>query len=339
MIICEERFFIVSDANYVMFRQDNGLLFQDLCIDPHRAPKCKNVLLSHAHSDHVKLSKKSTFFATPETIDLVKKRYGEAEFLPLELNKTKKFDNFEVELKPNGHILGSAQALFKSDGKDSVFTSDFRMQDSLLFKGAESIPCETLVLETTFGSPEYVFPKQEEVTSDLISWVSENSKKGLVLLSGYSLGKAQELTKIANEAGVVPIVHDSIFELNNIYQNHGVKLGDYLKLEHNLKDSSVLIMPPQLVDRHLFATVEHFDKRKIFSALATGWTHRGAFDRTFPLSNHADFNELLEYVKLSNPKLILTDHGFCEEFARKLNKQGFNAKPLKQHKQKLISEF
>ncbi len=322
-----------------MFRQDNGLLFKDLCIDPHRMPKCKNVFLSHAHSDHVKLSKKSTFFATPETIDLVKQRYGEADFSPLELNKNKSFDGFEMELKPNGHILGSAQALLKSDGKESVFTSDFRLQDSLLFKGSEVLPCETLVLETTFGSPQYVFPKQEEVTNELISWVGEKSKQGLVLLSGYSLGKAQELTRIANEAGITPIVHDSIFELNNIYKNHGIKVGDYLKLDHNLKDSSVLIMPPQLVDRHLFATVEHFDKRKIFSALATGWEHRGAFDRTFPLSNHADFNDLLEYVKLSNPKLILTDHGFCEEFARKLNKQGYNAKPLKQHKQKLISEF
>jgi Cft2 family RNA processing exonuclease len=323
-----------------MFRQDNGLIFSDsLCIDPFRAPKCRNVLLSHAHADHVKLSKKSTFFATQQTIDLVKKRFGEAEFVPLEFNKTKKFDGFDLGLLPNGHLLGSAQALLSGDGKDFVFTSDFRLQDSLLFSGAVPQQCETLVLETTFGSPKYVFPKQSEVVSDMVSWIKDKSKKGLVLLSGYSLGKAQELTKISNEAGAEPIVHDSIFELNNIYEKHGVKLGKYVKLDHNLKDSSVLIMPPQLVDKHLFATLEHFDKRKLFSALATGWEFPGAFDKIFPLSNHADYNDLLEYVRLSDPKLILTDHGFCEEFARKLNKVGYNAKPLKQHKQKLISEY
>ena len=322
-----------------MFRQDNGILFRDLCIDPHRMPKAKNVFLSHAHSDHVKISKKSNFFATPETIELVKQRFGDANFTAIEKKKKTKFDNFDIELLDNGHILGSAQARFESDGKEHVFTSDFRLQDSMLFSGAEPLPCETLVLETTFGSPEYVFPKQEEVASEIISWIKESSKKGLVLLAGYSLGKAQELTKLSNEAGFVPVVHESIFELNNTYEKFGVKLGSYLKLDHNLKDSSVLIMPPQLVDRHLFPTLEHFDKRKIFSALATGWKFRGAFDRTFPLSNHADYNDLLEYVKLSNPKLVLTDHGFCEEFARKLNKLGFNAKPLKQHKQKLISEF
>ena len=323
-----------------MFTQGKeGLFFKDLCIDPHRLPKSKLAFLSHAHSDHVKLSKKTEFLATPSTIDLVKSRYGDAIFQSVELNKKTKVSDFELELKPNGHILGSAQALISSDGKDSAFSSDFRLQDSLLFKGAEILKADTLVLETTFGSPQYVFPTQEEIVSDMTSWITKNAKDGLVLLSGYSLGKAQELTRISNEAGFTPLVHESIFDLNQIYQKYGVKLGGYEKLDHNLKDFSVLIMPPQLVDRHLFPTLEHFDKRKISSALATGWEHKGAFDRTFKLSNHADFNDLIEYVTLSNPKLILTDHGFCEEFARKLNKLGFNAKPLKQHKQQLISEF
>lgn len=323
-----------------MFAQNKGgLFFKDLCIDPHKVPKSKNAFLSHAHSDHVKLSKKTEFLATNETIDLVRSRYGEANFKPIEFNKKIKIDDFELELKPNGHILGSSQAILSHNDKDFIFSSDFRLQDSLLFKGAKPQNSDTLVLETTFGAPQYVFPSQEEIVSDMTSWITKSAKNGLVLLSGYSLGKAQELTRISNEAGFVPVVHDSIFDLNKIYEKHGVKLGKYEKLDHNLKDFSVLIMPPQLVDRHLFPTLEHFDKRKIFSALATGWEHKGAFDRTFKLSNHSDFNDLIEYVTLSNPKLILTDHGFCEEFARKLNKLGFNAKPLKQHKQQLISEF
>lgn len=322
-----------------MFRTENGLFFGDLCIDPYRSPKSDKVLLSHAHSDHVKLSKKSVFFATNETIDLVKARFGSANFSGVPVNKRLKFEGFDAEFYPNGHILGSVLSRFTKEEKDFVFTSDFRLQDSLFFKGAAPQKCDTLVLETTFGLPEYVFPKQEEVVSQMIDWIRKGAEKGLVLLSGYSLGKSQELTKISNDAGVVPVVHDSVFEANKIYENHGIKLGKYLKLDHNLKDSSVLIMPPQLVDRHLFATLEHFDKRKIYSALASGWGRRGAFDVTFPLSDHADFNDLLAFVEASDPKLVLTDHGFCAEFARKLNKLGYNAKPLKQHKQKLMSEY
>lgn len=331
---------LISFKVFFVFTQNRGgLFFKDLCIDPHHSPKSKFAFLSHAHSDHVKLSKRTEFLATSETIDLVRSRFGEANFKSVSFNKKNKLDDFEFELKPNGHILGSAQAKIFSDGKDFVFSSDFRLQNSILFKGSEVLNADTLVLETTFGSPEYVFPSQGEVISEMISWIEKSAKSGLVLLSGYSLGKAQELTRISNEAGFTPVVHESIFELNDVYKKHGVKLGNYEKLDHNLKDFSVLIMPPQLVDRHLFATIEHFDKRKIFSALATGWDRRGAFDKIFKLSNHADFNDLIEYVKASNPKLVLTDHGFCEDFARKLNKLGFNAKALKHHHQQLMNEF
>jgi DNA ligase-1 len=274
-------------------------------------------------------------------MDLVKARYPgrKADFHALEYDSKKRFDDYEMTLKPNGHILGSAQLLLSCDGMDYGVTSDFRLHDSLLFRGAEPMRCETLVLETTFGAPAYVFPPYEKTVEEMVSWIRESSKRGLVLLAGYSLGKAQELTRISNDAGFVPLVHEKIFEMNEIYRKHGVKLGKYERLDHNLKDHSVLIMPPQLVDRHLFSTLEHFDRRKIFSALATGWEYRGYFDRVFPLSNHADYGDLMAYVERASPKLVLTDHGFCEDFARKLNRKGFNAKPLEHHKQRLMSEF
>lgn len=324
-----------------MFKENNGLLFRDLLIDPSKSPKENKVLLTHAHSDHVKLSKKSTFFGTKQTNEIVKKRYNAStnKFEELAVNKKINFDDYSLELVPNGHILGSVQTNITSNELNYVVTSDFRLQDSVFFKGATPIEAETLVLETTFADPKYVFPKQESVVSQMVSWIEKNAKNGLVLLAGYSLGKAQELTYISNQAGFNPVVHDSIYEMNEIYSNNGINLGKYSKIDHNLKDFNVLIMPPQLVDKNLFAVLEGFDKRKISSAIVSGWERRGVFDKTFPLSNHADYNDLIEYVKQSNPKLVLTDHGFCESFSRKLNKLGYNSKPLKQHKQRVLGEY
>jgi len=324
-----------------MFQQNNGLFVKGLCIDPHRSPKEDSVLLTHAHSDHVKLSKKSSFLATKPTNEIIRKRYSATgcNLIDVSFNSKKNFDSFSVELFPNGHILGSSQVRICADGTIGVVTSDFRLKDSVFFKGVEPLKADTLVLETTFADPKYSFPKNDDVVSDMVSWIGKNAKEGLVLLSGYSLGKAQELTYIANQAGFDPVVHESIFDMNNIYKNNGVDVGKYSKLDHNLKDFGVVIMPPQLVDKHLFATLEHFDKRKLSTAVVTGWEHRGHFDKTFPLSNHADFNDLIEYVKLSNPKLVLTDHGFCESFARKLNRLGYNAKPLEQYKQRVLAEY
>ncbi len=324
-----------------MLKQKNGLSYKSLCIDPHKSSKEKNVFFTHAHSDHIKLGKNSKFFGTIETIDLVKKRFlrkYELNFTPVPFNLKFNIDDVELTLLENGHILGSTQIKISAD-KEYGITSDFRLQDSLLFKGAKPIDCDTLVLETTFGSPQYVFPKQDVVTNEFINWVSKEAKTKLVVLAGYSLGKAQELTKIANLAGYVPLVHESIFDMNQIYKKHGKDVGEYELLDHNIKDFSVLIMPPQLVNHFLLATLKEFDSRGVVSALATGWTYARGFDKLFPLSNHADYNDLIEYVKLANPKLVLTDHGQCDEFSRKLNRLGFKSKPLKQHKQQVLFDF
>jgi putative mRNA 3-end processing factor len=51
-------------------------------------------------------------------------------------------------------------------------------------------------------------------------------------------------------------------------------------------------------------------------------------DYALPLSDHCDFNELIQIVKKCNPKKIFTIHGFEVEFARVLNHMGYNAIPL-----------
>jgi putative mRNA 3-end processing factor len=51
-------------------------------------------------------------------------------------------------------------------------------------------------------------------------------------------------------------------------------------------------------------------------------------DYALPLSDHCDFNELIQLVKKCNPKKIFTIHGFEVEFARVLNNMGYNASPI-----------
>ena len=164
-----------------------------------------------------------------------------------------------------------------------------------------------------------------------------------IVLSGYSLGKAQELTKFCNDfLGVHPLVHERIFENNQVYEKHGVKLGSYHKLNHNLNDSNVLIMPPMLVNRHLLSALEYSINKKVVSALATGWFYRRGHDKVFPLSDHADFNSLIRYVEESSPSLVLTMHGFENEFARYVSRRlKIPARPVKAvgKKQKALVEF
>ncbi len=320
----------------------NGIVFRakdELFVDAHGI-RGKQALITHAHSDHAKATKSNSYFATPQTNALIGGR--EKGFSVTEVPFGKKFSvgEFECRFHPSGHILGSAQ-LEVQNGSHAVLTSDFKLQKSILFEGAQILPSEVLVIETTFGRPEYSFPSREQVYEDMIRWISRNiSENKFTVLGGYSTGKAQELTKVVNEfLGETPLVYSKIFGQNRAYESQGVKLGNYTLLDHNLKDSNVLILPPHLIDGHLLSALSHQLGKKAEAAIATGWGGRSKY-KSFPLSDHADFESLLRYVKESNPKLVLTTHGFEEEFARAVQRKlGILARPLSRGGQKTIMEF
>ena len=317
------------------------LVGKNLAIDPCRKSNAANILISHAHSDHVNLRSQGKYFFSKGTKNLVESRYGKARYSKsLPFNKKIDLDGTNISLSNSGHILGSASFLIEAD-KTIGYSADFKVQDSMIQKGAKSLDCDVLVLESTFGLPSFTFPERESVYQEIGSWVKQKTKTGFVVLAGYALGKAQELTAICNRyANISPLVHERVFENNEVYKKTGTNLGDYIKLNHNLKDSPVLIMPPSLVNHNLRQVLEYGLKKPVFTALATGWTFRSSYDKVFPLSDHADFPQLLDYVKQSSPKLVLTMHGYERELASYINRRlGIAAKPLASKGQKVLSEF
>jgi len=56
-------------------------------------------------------------------------------------------------------------------------------------------------------------------------------------------------------------------------------------------------------------------------------------DAAFPLSDHADFPDLVEFVKQVAPRRIYTLHGFAADFAAHLRRLGFDARALGAHEQ------
>ncbi|MBN2067540.1 MAG: hypothetical protein JW744_03670 [Candidatus Diapherotrites archaeon] len=320
---------------------DKGLFIGNIAVDPGRASLERPNILTHGHADHVSLNGGSSYICTPKTRAIVESRFGKInDCTELRFREKLSLGNATVSLHNSGHILGSAQVLVEGNQRVAV-TSDFKMQDSLIQKGADALPCDILVIESTFGLPCFSFPEREQLYSEIGSWIKSQAEKGFVVLAGYSLGKAQELTAISNKyAGISPLVHESIFKNNEVYRQHGVSLGKYIELNHNLGESSVLIMPPSLLNNHLLQFLELSLKKKVSSALATGWAFRRGYDRLFPLSDHADFNQLMQYVKQAEPKLVLTMHGSERELASYIQRRlGIVAKPLGMHEQKTLTEF
>jgi putative mRNA 3-end processing factor len=69
----------------------------------------------------------------------------------------------------------------------------------------------------------------------------------------------------------------------------------------------------------------------------SGWAQSSRFafgrraDYSFPLSDHCDFNELVDVVRRSGAEQVYTIHGFVEEFAESLRQIGISSQPLREN--------
>ncbi len=293
------------------------------------------VFISHAHFDHApSLKKVKKLFSSRATVDLL-----EARGLRFDCLITQEFSNngFHAELLDSGHVLGSSMLYARDANSGSfLYSGDFKLEDSLTVRGAKPREAETLLVESTYGLPGTVFPPRDEVYKQVSDWVAARQREGIVLLGGYALGKAQELIACLNEyAGITPIVTKEVGEVSEVYRKHGVKLGfihaDSSEGERELKRNFVAVTPMHLVSRTLALKLCALYGKKVSIAAASGWALFQRFrnlDAAFPLSDHADFNELFEFVARCNPKKVYCFHGFAQEFARELRKKGFDASAL-----------
>ncbi len=291
--------------------------------------------VSHAHFDHApSLKKVKKLLASRETIDLL-----EARGLHFNCLITQEFSNngFRAQLLDSGHVLGSSMLYARdADSGSFLYSGDFKFEDSLTVRGAKPREAETLLVESTYGLPGIVFPPRDEVYKQVSDWVAARQREGIVLLGGYALGKAQELIACLNDyAGITPIVTKEVGEVSSVYRKHGVKLdfipADSWEGERELKRNFVAVTPMHLVSRTLALKLCALYGKKVSIAAASGWALFQRFrnlDAAFPLSDHADFNELSEFVAHCNPKKVYCLHGFAGEFARELRKKGFDASAL-----------
>ena len=320
-----------------MIEWRNGIHIQgtDLWLDAKR--KVDFSFVSHAHIDHAVRHKE--ILATKETARLYEHRFGKAKINLLEYNCPKRIKGAKVELFPSGHILGGAQILLNIGEVRIVYTGDFKLRRGLTAKKAEVKKCDILIMESTFGLPHYIFPDRKEIISRITNFVDEalSSNKVPILLA-YSLGKAQEVMKILSNRGYKLSVHGAIFKIAKIYEEFGIKFKNhehyssrggsaYGRQAEDL-EGKVLIVPPYV--RHS-RMIEKIPQKRV--AILTGWAidsgSKGWFevDSAIPLSDHADFSELMEYVRLAEPQKIYTVHGF-PEFPEYLRKEGFDAEQL-----------
>lgn len=324
----------------VQFRNGIYLPQLDWWLDAHHpVARC---FVSHAHFDH--LAPHREVLLSPGTAALMRARMpdragGRVEReLPFGRAEPLSTDHPEVAvtLHPAGHIHGSAMiALDHPEHGRLLYTGDFKLRP-----GRSAEPCappvaDVVVMETTYGRPHYALPPTDRVLADIIAWCRAALDEGdTPVLFGYSLGKSQEILRSLAGAALPVMLHPQTHKLTGIYEAMGIDFPPYAAFDADACAGHVVICPPQATNSSF---VRKIPRRR--TAVLTGWAldpgarFRYQCDAAFPLSDHADYPDLVRFVELTRPKRVLTLHGFASDFARDLRDRGIEAWAINQDNQ------
>jgi Cft2 family RNA processing exonuclease len=298
----------------------------------------ERVIMSHAHSDHIRAHRE--VILTQATSQIIRTRLkGNRKEHILEYEHPVEFKfgtkHFQVTLLPAGHILGSAMALIEADSGSILYTGDFKLRPGLAAESCSPRKADILITETTFGRPKYRFPNSGELWNQIIQFCQNSLKDGVTpVLMGYSLGKSQEIMCGLLDAKLDLAVHEQVYVIARVYERCGMSFPPYIKWKYRPLNGAVLIVPP-----HMRHSISPHVLGPLRSAVFTGWAmdtgciYRYRVDAAFPLSDHADYDELLEMVRIVNPKKVFTLHGFAAPFANSLRTLGYEAQALTENDQ------
>jgi DNA ligase-1 len=296
----------------------------ELWLDAHRPTDTSFV--SHAHFDHLATHKR--VITSAGTARLMATRLpGEREEIVLPFRQPFAFADAELTLFPAGHIFGSAMLLAKREGESLLYTGDFKLRPGRSAERCEPPRADVVIMETTFGLPKYVFPPTADVLAAIIKFCRQTLEDGEVpVLFGYSLGKSQEILSSLADADLPIMLHPQTAKMTRIYEELGQTFPTYRPFTLTDVAGHVVVCPPQA---NQSAWLRKIKPRR--TAMITGWAndpaaiYRYQCDAAFPLSDHADYADLLKFVELVQPKRVFTVHGYVEEFARTLRDGGVEA--------------
>ena len=311
---------------------DRGVYLPELDLWLDALRKQDVSVISHAHSDHTARHRRPVL--THGTRLLLGDYLERSEPVALDYGEPLETDDYTITLHPAGHCLGSAQTLVtrRSTGERLLYTGDLRTQPSPINEPAERVPCDVLVIESTYGRPDYVFPPQEEAIGTALRVVAQWLEQGAIpVVLGWRLGKAQEALHHLLAGGFRIVCEEGIYETVRSYEAGGVTFtGEYRVFDGEIRDGEVLLFPSGRKSRERITANRPPRKSARYLEL-TGWAAgvkpwgRGRpGDSSLSYSDHADFNDLVAYVQAVQPKRVYTVFGF-PDLAAHLRQMGYAA--------------
>ncbi|XP_029954319.1 DNA cross-link repair 1A protein isoform X1 [Salarias fasciatus] len=285
--------------------------------------------LTHFHSDHYGgLTKSATFpiYCNRITGNLVKSKLKVAEryvhILPMNTEVT--VDGVKVVLLDANHCPGAAMLLFfLPDGQTVLHTGDFRADPSMeAYPQLLGCRVQTLYLDTTYCSPEYTFPKQQEVINFAANSAFESvtlNPRTLVVCGSYSVGKEKVFLALAEVLGSKVCLSRDKYNTMCCLESDQIRE----RVTTDWRAAQVHVLPMmQLTFNKLQDHLARFSQQynQLVAFKPTGWTFSQQVDSVddiqpqtsgnisiygIPYSEHSSFLELRRFVQWLKPLKII----------------------------------
>ena len=301
----------------------------DFYIDPWRP--VDRAVITHAHADHARMGHRH-YLANTAAEGVLRARLGQGITLQnLDYGQQIVHNSVELSLHPAGHVLGSAQVRLSHGGQTWVASGDYKVAPDNTCTPFEAVRCDVFITESTFGLPIYRWRPDAELFAEINAWWAANAAVGRAsVLLCYSFGKAQRLLSGVDPSIAPIIVHSAVQTLNLAYRAAGVALPE-TRLVTEVTDAedfkrALVICPPGAA---MGPWIKRFGEYS--DAFASGWMQlrgarrRGAYDKGFVVSDHADWPGLMSAIGATGANRVIVTHGSVPVLVRYLTGQGLQA--------------
>ena len=292
-------------------------------------------LITHAHADHARPGC-GEYWAIDSSEAVLRQRLGQS----INLHSVQYREEFwlgqcKVSFHSAGHVLGSAQIRLESDGNVWVVSGDYKRDHDPSCAPFETVACDVLITEATFGLPIYRWSSGAEVAKSIRDWWQADRSRPTLLFC-YAFGKAQRLLAELKAIGVDEevLLHGAVETITRHYREAQVPMtpsrpvSDYPR--NDSLNGRLVLAPPSA---HRSSWMRRFKAPQ--TGFASGWMavrgarQRRGYGRGFVLSDHADWPGLIQTVRDSGAKKVYVTHGQSDVLARYLREcEGIAAEPL-----------
>lgn len=337
--------------NQVSITGNGAICLGDSVVCDGFAPGFKAAVFTHIHSDHISSSFKTCMhqynvYSTKITVDLLEALTDNSYAIHTQLHRLSNKESKMIRhnstcdfltLYESKHMLGASQVLLTTHDKLKIlYSGDIAPGDS-------PPECDVLVLDSTHGSPVFDkkidSPSLERRLGDIVVESLESNKP--VRIQAHR-GQLQEIMHMLTENPRIP--HDTLqflasaedIRVAGIYSNNNMRIRPITDRASYEAEEIIYGNHPWIEFSANFKKSANTDSRivpiTVSGRIGPDTMIRGEYGHWFASNKHAEFSEILDYVKKANPKAVVTDNTrskYGRVLADEINKRlGISARTL-----------